>query len=85
MALYVLTCDRCKVTTRRLLDNPEVANAGVPCRLGGCGGTMKRTPTPPSLHNKEVLKFAHQRDVERFSDADKLYDERAHMDPRKAD
>jgi hypothetical protein len=86
MALYVLTCDKCGTQTRRLINDPEEANRGMPCRIPDCDGTLKRTPSTPSLHNKEVLRFGHQiKDVERFTDADKLYDERAHMDPRKVD
>ncbi len=86
MALYVLTCDVCGVTTKRLISRAEEANLGKPCHQPACPGTLRRTPTAPTLHNKEVLRFGHQiKDVERFSDADKLYDERAHMDPRKPD
>jgi hypothetical protein len=86
VALYVLTCDKCGVVTRRLINTPEEANAGRPCKQRECTGTLRRTPTPPSLHTKEVFSFGHQvRDVERFTDAEKLYEERAHMDPRKPD
>lgn len=84
MALYVLTCEKCGITTKRLLDTSEEANAGKPCKQRDCGGTMRRNPTPPTLHTKEVLRFGHQvKDVERFTDATKLYDERAHQDDRK--
>jgi hypothetical protein len=84
MALYVLTCEKCGNMAKRLLDTSEEANAGKPCKQRGCGGTMHRTPSAPSLHNKEVLKHGHQiKDVERFSDAAQLYDERAHQDDRK--
>lgn len=86
MALYVLTCNACGVVTKRLLNSPEQANAGMPCRQPDCKGTMLRTTETPSLHNKEVLAMGHQiKDVERFSDAEKLYDDRAHIDPRKAE
>lgn len=84
MALYVMTCDKCGSSTKRLLDTSEEANAGKPCKQRGCIGTLRRTPTPPTLHTKEVLRFGHQvKDVERFTDAAKLYDERAHQDDRK--
>lgn len=84
MALYVLTCDKCGVATRRLFQTSEEAESGKPCKQPGCGGTLRRTPEAPTLHNKEVLRFGHQvRDVERFTDAAALYDERAHKDFRK--
>jgi hypothetical protein len=83
MALYVLVCEKCGKTLKRLLSSPDEANAGMLCT---CGGTMRRLTSTPSLHNKEVLAMGHQiKDIERFSDAEKLYDERAHIDPRKAD
>ena len=85
MALYVLTCDKCGTVTRRLIDKPEEAEKGKPCKQPGCAGTLRRTPDVPTLHTKEVLDFGHQvKAVERFTDAEQLYDERAHMDPRKA-
>jgi hypothetical protein len=84
MALYVMTCDKCGVSTKRLLDTSEEADAGKPCKQRGCDGTLRRTPTPPTLHVKEVLRHGHQiKDVERFQDAAQLYDERAHQDDRK--
>jgi hypothetical protein len=83
MPLFVLTCDKCGFVRKALGLTTEVADAGVPCKKG-CGGTARRTPEMPSLHNKEVLRFSHQvKDVERFSDAAQLYDERAHQDDRK--
>jgi hypothetical protein len=86
MALYLMTCDKCGVATSRLISQPEDANAGKPCKQPGCSGTLRRTPEAPSVHVKEVLRFSHQvKDVERYTDADKLYDERAHKDFRKPD
>lgn len=82
VALYVLTCAKCGFVKKFLRDDPKEVDAGLPCTK--CDGIMKRTPTPPSLHNKEVFQFGHQvRDVERFTDAAELYDERAHKDFRK--
>lgn len=82
MPLYNLVCPKCGSTQRRIL-KPEEADV-VLCRAPGCDSNMKRTPTPPTVHTKEVLRFGHQvRDVERFEDAEKLYDERAHQDDRK--
>jgi hypothetical protein len=84
MALYILTCHKCGTTTRRLLQTVEEADGGKPCKQPACDGILRRNPEPPSLHTKEVLRFGHQvRDVERFTDAAKLYDERAHKDFRK--
>lgn len=83
MPLYLLTCPECGSTQRRILKCAADADI-VPCRTSNCQANMRRTPNPPSVHSKEVLCFGHQvRDVERFDDAEKLYDERAHQDDRK--
>lgn len=83
MALFILTCDKCKAVRKRVTITTEEANAGIPCK---CGGTARRTPNTPSLHTKEVLRFSHQiKDVERFTDAEQLYYERAHKDYSKPD
>lgn len=82
MALYVLTCDKCSFVKRYLLPTVDEANVGKHCLK--CDGVMRRTPTPPSVHVKEVLHMAHQiKDAERFTDAAELYDARAHQDDRK--
>jgi hypothetical protein len=88
MALYVLTCDKCGRSVKKLLPTAELANKGTKClnKAVPCDGTLRRTPTPPTVHNKEVLRFGHQvKDVERFSDAEQLYKERSDLDPRKVD
>lgn len=86
MALYIYNCHACGHTVKRILKNAEEAkeNEGKPCGVSGCCGILKRATYSPSVHTKEVLSFAHQlKDVERFVDAQKLYEERSHADPRK--
>jgi len=81
MPLFILTCQNCAMIQKVLLDTSAEANQGLPCRH--CDGVCVRTPTAPSLHNKEVLRMGHMiKDVERYVDAEQLYDERAHADYR---
>lgn len=83
MPLYVMVCDKCGTVKRYLALALDVANSGVSCQ---CGGTRRRSPNAPTVYTKEVLRFGHQvKDIERYDDSEKLYDERAHMDPRKPD
>jgi hypothetical protein len=84
MPLFVMTCQECGAVQRRLNITTEEADRGTECKK--CGGITKRTPEVPSLHTKERLDFGHQvKAVERFTDSEKLYEERSALDPRKAD
>lgn len=80
MPLYHLKCEACKVFERHML-SPAEAKAGVACR--GCGVRMARDPNPPSTSVMETLdNGAMVRKLERLSQAEELYRDRARNDPR---
>lgn len=80
MALYHFICQGCGEATRRILEPSEVN--GLTCK--GCGAALKRDPQPPSTQVLERLdNGAMARRVERLSNAEQLYRDRANADPRK--
>ena len=83
MPLFMVRCQKCQRAGRRLL--ASVADLkDLPCRYEGCDGLVIREAVVPTLHNKEVIAQGHMlKPVERFTDAQKLYEERSKMDPRK--
>lgn len=80
MSLYYFECTGCEEATRRLLEPSEASNQI--CKK--CGANLKRVPTAPSAHQIEILDSgAMSKKVERFSEAERLYRERAKNDPRR--
>lgn len=74
MPLYYFLCSDCGDQTRKLLE-PSEAKVSPPCK---CGGDLKRDPHPPSNQVKETLDNGIMaRKVERYSDAEELYRNRA--------
>ena len=85
MPVYVVICPKCAVEDRRFLKGVE-GLAGLTCRTPQCGGLVVRLPQNPTVHNKEVLDLPHMlKPVERYVDAEQLYEDRSKMDPRKPD
>ena len=72
MPLYYFECQTCKKTVRRVC-SPKDLKAPV-C----CGGSMTRTPRPPTSRCVEVLdNGVMTKRLERLTDAERLYHERA--------
>lgn len=76
MGFYWFQCEAC--AKRRLLPSKEAG----PC--ADCGGKMARAPKTPSSHVVEALdNGAMSRRLERLSNAEELYRDRAKQDPQK--
>ena len=74
MAIYRFVCDTCGQVVRSLLKTLDLTRKV----SHSCGGILIRTPNPPSTHTKEILdNGAMPKSLERFSDAERLYKERA--------
>lgn len=79
MALYHFECTGCGDQSRRLLE-PGKAKGQI-CSI--CINPLKRVPRPPSTHVVETLDNGSMvKKVERFSEAERLFRERAKNDPR---
>jgi hypothetical protein len=86
MPLYELLCLKCGRRSRRVLSVKDFKARDNRCRWHGCDGLTSREVQPPTTHNKEVIKQSHQpKDIERFSDVEKLMEERSKKDYRKPD
>ena len=84
MPLYQFNCPKCKRPSKRILTVEEYEARGLKCRWHGCDGVLTRDAQPPTTHNKEVIHQPHQvKDIERFSDVEKLMQERDKKDYRK--
>ena len=69
---------------RRVLSPRQAAEIQVSCPTEGCTGTPKRVPKPPTTQVVETLDNGFMpRKVERPSEAERLYRERARLDPLK--
>lgn len=76
MGFFWFQCESC--SKRRLQPNKKAD----PC--SGCGGKTVWTPKTPSSHVVEALdNGAMPRRLERLSEAERLYKERAEGDPQK--
>lgn len=86
MPLYYFKCDGpCKQEVRRII-SPEQAQAKTLCPKPDCGGTLRRTPKPPTAQVVETLDNGWMtRKVERLADAERIFAERAAKDPLKDD
>ena len=86
MPLYEFVCEKCWRGFRKMMTVEEYKKFDVHCRWHGCDGRARRDAQPPTTHNKEVIKQSHQpKDIERFTDVEKLMEERSKKDYRKAD
>jgi hypothetical protein len=81
MALYHFSCSGCEEATRRLLNTPSEISSQI-CKK--CGDKLTRVPNPPTCAVIEILDNGiMSKKVERFSEAERLYRERAKNDPRR--
>ena len=79
MPLYYFECPGCGAKSKKILDHDK-ANKLYHC---SCGHELKRTPRGPSTSVKEVLdNGVMPKSVERYSEAERLYAERAANDPK---
>lgn len=81
MSLYHFSCVGCEEDTRRLLEKPSEVSIQI-CKK--CGDKLTRVPNPPTSAIIEVLDNGiMSKKVERFSEAERLFKERAKGDPRR--
>jgi hypothetical protein len=74
MPLYHFECIQCGQVVRKILKAQDLAQTEVLC----CDTPCRRTPRPPSTQVKEVLDNGLMtKKVERLSDAERLFRERA--------
>jgi hypothetical protein len=86
MPLYEFFCLKCGRRSRRMMTVDAYKARDMKCRWHGCDGLTSREAVPPTTHNKEVIKQPHQpKDIERFTDVEKLMEERGEKDYRKPD
>lgn len=74
MALYHYHCEACAKDVQRVFSPAEAKQVWV-CE---CGGTLRRTPRPPSTQTMERLDNGFMtKAVERLSEAPRLFHERS--------
>jgi ribosomal protein S27E len=75
MALFNFVCPKCGTKKRRIC-SPEEAKQPISCKQ--CSTTLERDPTGPTQQVKERIdNTLMPRAVERLSEAERLYKERA--------
>lgn len=80
MPKFCFHCDTCDKQVVRIIDASKVP--GITCR--DCGNPLRRTPQAPSSTVTERLDNGFMtKAVERPADAERLYRERARIDPLK--
>lgn len=78
MPLYYFECGSCRLQVKRLLSPDEAESQK--CK---CGSLLNRTPKGPSTSVKERLDNGLMpKAIERYSEAERLYAERAAADPK---
>lgn len=79
MPMFVLWCDKCKTSSRRI--SPRWSEVDKAC--GQCGGPLTRDYQPPTDRSVEVLDNGIMgRSLERPIDIEQMVKERASNDPR---
>lgn len=85
MPLFHFVCTACARPLRRLISAAQAAGA-LRCPTPDCGGLLQRAPKPPTAQVVETLDNGFMpRKVERPAEAERLYRERARLDPLKDD
>ena len=82
MPLFYFVCTNCGSPDKRILEPVQVSR--IKCR--SCGGTVKRTPKPPTTHLKEVVDTGMMaKRLENFVDGQSLTKARSKLDLSKPD